>query len=38
MVGAIGAFEIVVDERVRFSKLASGRFPTDDEIDAMAAG
>ena len=27
----------LLDERVRFSKLASGRFPTNDEIDDMAA-
>jgi len=38
VVGAIGAFEIIVDGRIEFSKAASGRFPTDDEIDALATG
>ena len=27
-----GVFEIVVDGTLRYSKKASGRFPTDDEI------
>lgn len=27
-----GVFEIMVDGTVRFSKKASGRFPTDDEV------
>jgi len=42
VVGAIGAFEIIVDGRAEFSaefsKAASGRFPTDAEIDALATG
>ncbi len=38
VVGATGAFEIIVDGRARFSKMASRRFPTDDEIDALATG
>jgi hypothetical protein len=31
-------FEISVDGRLKFSKAALGRFPTDDEIDALAKG
>ncbi len=27
-----GVFEIAVDGKLRYSKKASGRFPTDDEI------
>jgi len=27
-----GVFEVTVDGTVRFSKKASGRFPTDDEL------
>jgi len=38
VVGGIGAFEIIVDGRVGFSKMASRRFPTDDEIDGLATG
>jgi predicted Rdx family selenoprotein len=33
-----GVFEIVVDGTLRFSKKALGRFPTDDEIAAIAKG
>jgi len=29
-----GVFEVTVDGTLRFSKKASGRFPTDDEIRA----
>jgi hypothetical protein len=36
--GKTGSFEITVDGRVGFSKLASHRFPTDDEIEDLAAG
>jgi len=38
--GVGGAFEIAVDGRLAFSKKQTGRFPTDDEIDALggAAG
>jgi predicted Rdx family selenoprotein len=32
-----GVFEITVDGRLAFSKKALGRFPTDAEIDALAA-
>jgi selT/selW/selH-like putative selenoprotein len=31
-----GAFEITVDGALKFSKLRLGRFPTDDEVTAMA--
>ena len=31
-------FEITVDGRLAFSKKATGRFPTDEEIDAIGAG
>jgi len=30
-----GVFEIVVDGDLRFSKKALGRFPTDEEVDAV---
>jgi selT/selW/selH-like putative selenoprotein len=36
--GVGGAFEITIDDRLVFSKKAIGRFPTDEEIDALAAG
>ena len=32
-----GAFEITVDGSLVFSKKALGRFPTDEEIDAVGA-
>jgi len=31
-----GAFEVTVDGELKFSKKQLGRFPTDQEIDAMA--
>ena len=31
-----GVFEIMVDGELKFSKKALGRFPTDEEIDAIA--
>ncbi|MCK9908237.1 Rdx family protein [Microbacteriaceae bacterium K1510] len=31
-----GVFEITVDGQLKFSKKALGRFPTDEEIDALA--
>jgi len=30
--GVGGVFEITVDGQLKFSKKASGRFPTDDEV------
>lgn len=30
--GGGGVFEIAVDGRLRFSKKATGRFPSDDEV------
>jgi selT/selW/selH-like putative selenoprotein len=36
--GTGGVFEITVDGRLAFSKKATGRFPTDQEIDAIGAG
>jgi selT/selW/selH-like putative selenoprotein len=30
-----GVFEIVIDGALKFSKKATGRFPTDAEIDAL---
>jgi selT/selW/selH-like putative selenoprotein len=36
--GVAGVFEITVDGRLLFSKKAMGRFPTDEEIDALGAG
>jgi len=32
-----GVFEIMVDGRPRYSKKATGRFPTDDEVRAAIA-
>lgn len=34
--GAIGAFEIFIDGQKRYSKLATGRFPDEKEIDGLA--
>jgi selT/selW/selH-like putative selenoprotein len=31
-----GVFEITVDDKPKFSKKTLGRFPTDDEIAALA--
>ena len=31
-----GVFDITVDGRLAFSKKAEGRFPTEDDIDALA--
>jgi selT/selW/selH-like putative selenoprotein len=31
-----GVFEITIDGELKFSKKALGRFPTDEEIDAIA--
>ena len=33
-----GVFEITVDGRIAFSKKAEGRFPTEDDIETLAAG
>jgi len=33
--GAAGAFEIAIDGRTVSSKLGTGRFPTDAEVDAL---
>jgi selT/selW/selH-like putative selenoprotein len=33
--GVGGVFEITVDGRLKFSKKQLGRFPTDEEIDAV---
>jgi len=33
--GAIGAFEIIVDGETKYSKLKTGRFPTDAEVDGL---
>ena len=35
--GGGGVFEIEVDGVLRYSKKALGRFPTDEEIDALVA-
>lgn len=34
--GSGGAFEIVDDGQLKYSKLKLGRFPTDDEVDQIA--
>lgn len=31
-----GVFEITIDGELKFSKKALGRFPTDEEIEALA--
>jgi len=36
--GAHGAFEIVRDGELTFSKLATGRFPADEEVDTLMPG
>jgi selT/selW/selH-like putative selenoprotein len=36
--GVAGVFEITVDGRLLFSKKATGRFPTDEEVDALGTG
>lgn len=38
MKGGGGVFEVSVDGALRYSKRATGRFPDDREIDALAAG
>jgi selT/selW/selH-like putative selenoprotein len=35
--GSGGVFEITVDGRLAFSKKQTGRFPTDQELDALVA-
>jgi len=35
--GVGGVFEITVDGKLKFSKKQMGRFPTDEEIDAVGA-
>lgn len=35
--GRAGLFEITVDDRLAYSKKATGRFPTDEEVDALGA-
>ena len=34
--GSVGAFEIIVDDETKFSKLQTRRFPTDAELDGVA--
>ena len=36
--GVGGVFEITVDGVLKFSKKQTGRFPTDEEVDAIGAG
>jgi selT/selW/selH-like putative selenoprotein len=36
--GVAGVFEITVDGKLLFSKKQTGRFPTDEEVDALGAG
>ena len=36
--GVGGVFEITVEGRLAFSKKQTGRFPTDEEIEAIGAG
>ena len=34
--GKSGQFDITVDGKLAYSKHQTGRFPTDDEVDALA--
>jgi selT/selW/selH-like putative selenoprotein len=36
--GIAGVFEITVDGRLAFSKKQTGRFPTDEEVEAVGRG
>jgi selT/selW/selH-like putative selenoprotein len=36
--GVGGVFEITIDGRLAFSKKQTGRFPTDEEVEALGAG
>ena len=36
--GVAGVFEITVDGRLAFSKKQTGRFPTDEEVEAVGIG
>ena len=36
--GVAGVFEITVDGRLAFSKKQTGRFPTDEEVEAVGGG
>jgi len=36
--GVGGVFEITVDGKLLYSKKQTGRFPTDEEVDALGAG
>ena len=36
--GVGGVFEITVDGQLAFSKKQTGRFPTDEEVEAIGAG
>ncbi len=36
--GATGQFDIIADGAIRFSKRDTARFPTDEEVDALAEG
>lgn len=38
MRGRNGIFDVTVDGRLALSKAALGRFPTDEEVDALAGG
>jgi selT/selW/selH-like putative selenoprotein len=35
--GVAGVFDITVDGKLAYSKKQTGRFPTDEEIDAIGA-
>ena len=35
--GVAGVFDITVDGKLAYSKKATGRFPTDEEVDAIGA-
>lgn len=37
MPGVAGVFDITVDGRLAFSKKQTGRFPTDEEVEAIGA-
>lgn len=36
--GKSGQFDITIDGRLAYTRASTGRFPTDEEIDSLAAG
>ncbi len=36
--GKSGQFDITIDDKLAYTRASTGRFPSDEEIDALAAG